>query len=90
MRNKLPSFETEYGECSSLCDSRSGLTDFLRPHVEDANASAPTYSRIFKEMILVARRHKPVSRTMKGTIERKAALQAYEQEIDALSVSAYH
>ncbi|KAG1866982.1 putative aminoadipate reductase [Suillus tomentosus] len=54
------------------------------PHVEDANASAPTYSRIFKEMILVARRNKPVSRTMKGTIERKAALQAYEQEIDAL------
>ncbi|KAG1770620.1 putative nonribosomal peptide synthetase [Suillus placidus] len=54
------------------------------PYVEDANASVPTYSRIFKEMILVARRDKPVSRTMKGTIQRKAALQAYEQEIDAL------
>jgi hypothetical protein len=39
-------------------------------------------------MILVARRDKPVSRTMKGTIERKAALQAYEQEINALLVSA--
>lgn len=54
------------------------------PYVEDANASVPTYSCIFKEMILVARRDKPVSRTMKGTIERKAALQAYEQEINAL------
>lgn len=54
------------------------------PFVEDANASVPTYSCIFKEMILVARRDKPMSRTMKGTIERKAALQAYEQEINAL------
>ncbi|KAG1767497.1 putative aminoadipate reductase [Suillus placidus] len=54
------------------------------PYVEDANASVPTYSRIFKEMILVARGDKPVSRTMKGTIQRKAALQAYEQEINAL------
>ncbi|KAG1726867.1 putative aminoadipate reductase [Suillus paluster] len=53
-------------------------------YVEDANDSVPTYSRIFKEMILVARRDKPVSRTMKGTIQRKAALQAYEQEINAL------
>ncbi|KAG1835909.1 putative aminoadipate reductase [Suillus subalutaceus] len=54
------------------------------PYVEDANASVPTYSCIFKEMILVARRDKPVSRTMKGTIERKAALQVYEQDINAL------
>lgn len=54
------------------------------PYVEDANVSVPTYGRIFKEMILVARRDKPVSRTMKGTIERKAALQAYEQDINAL------
>ncbi|KAG2362415.1 putative aminoadipate reductase [Suillus spraguei] len=54
------------------------------PYVEDANGSVPTYGRIFKEMILVARRDKPVSRTMKGTIERKAALQAYEQDINAL------
>ncbi|KAG1738262.1 putative aminoadipate reductase [Suillus lakei] len=53
-------------------------------YVEDANASVPNYSRIFKEMILVARRDKPVSLTMKGTIQRKAALQAYEQEINAL------
>ncbi|KAG0700207.1 putative nonribosomal peptide synthetase [Suillus ampliporus] len=56
----------------------------VMPYVEDANASMPTYSRIFKEMILIARRDKPVSRTMKGTIQRKAALQAYEHEINAL------
>lgn len=66
------------------------VIDRYRPFVEDANASVPTYSCIFKEMILVARRDKPMTRTMKGTVERKAALQAYEQEINALLVSAYH
>ncbi|KAG2158598.1 putative aminoadipate reductase [Suillus bovinus] len=54
------------------------------PYVEEANASAPDYSRIFKEMIIAVRHDKPVSRTMKGTLERKAALQVYEQEINAL------
>lgn len=57
--------------------------------MEEANASMPTYGRIFKEMILVTRRDKPVSRTMKGTIQRKVTLQLYEQEINAMSGSTY-
>lgn len=57
--------------------------------MEEANASVPIYSRIFKEMILITRRDKPLTRTGKGTIQRQGALKAYEQEINALSASAY-
>jgi long-subunit acyl-CoA synthetase (AMP-forming) len=50
--------------------------------VEDANRVAPTFSRIFKEMILVASPSKPLPRTAKGTVVRKAAIALYESEID--------
>ncbi|KAL1743880.1 hypothetical protein HDZ31DRAFT_64623 [Schizophyllum fasciatum] len=54
------------------------------PIVEEANRSAPAYSRIFKELILITRRGKPLPRTEKGTVMRRLALQAYEQEIKAI------
>ncbi|KII84556.1 hypothetical protein PLICRDRAFT_117723 [Plicaturopsis crispa FD-325 SS-3] len=54
------------------------------PAVERANADAPAFSRIFKEMILVARPEKPILRTPKGTVSRKRTIKDYEPEIQAL------
>ncbi|KAJ7640716.1 hypothetical protein DFH06DRAFT_1429524 [Mycena polygramma] len=51
------------------------------PTVEDANRFAPTHSRIFKEMILVADPAKPIELTPKGTPRRQAVLNMYETEI---------
>ncbi|KAG6810396.1 putative NRPS-like protein biosynthetic cluster [Tricholoma furcatifolium] len=52
--------------------------------VEEANKVAPTFSRIFKEMILITSREKPLPRTGKGTVMRKMALKAYNDEIEGL------
>ncbi|KAG6832642.1 putative NRPS-like protein biosynthetic cluster [Tephrocybe sp. NHM501043] len=52
--------------------------------VQQANNTAPAYSRIFREMILFASKEKPLPRADKGTVLRKAALILYETEIDAL------
>ncbi|KAF8075758.1 putative aminoadipate reductase [Lyophyllum atratum] len=52
--------------------------------VEEANKAGPTFSRIFKEMILVAAKDKPLPRAGKGTVMRKAALNLYDEEITAL------
>lgn len=52
--------------------------------MEEANADAPAFSRIFKEMIIVTRPDKPMLRSPKGTLMRKATLNIYEQEIDDL------
>lgn len=52
--------------------------------VEEANGTAPAFSRIFKEMILITHGGKPVKRTAKGTIQRKVLSKDYESEIDAL------
>lgn len=52
------------------------------PVVEEANRSAPGYSRIFKELILVTSRGKPLPRTEKNTVMRKLALQVYNDEIE--------
>jgi hypothetical protein len=49
-----------------------------------ANKISPAFSRIFKEMILVVKNEKPMLRTPKGTVKRKATLNIYEKEIDAL------
>ncbi|KAK0451170.1 NRPS-like enzyme [Desarmillaria tabescens] len=48
------------------------------------NEQAPQHSRIYKEMILVAKPSKPFEFTAKGTLRRKAILKAYNQEIEDL------
>ncbi|KAI0942043.1 putative NRPS-like protein biosynthetic cluster [Taiwanofungus camphoratus] len=54
------------------------------PQVEEANSLAPTFSRIFKEMILIADPARPFVRAAKGTAQRKKTLGLYAQDIDAL------
>ncbi|KIP12212.1 hypothetical protein PHLGIDRAFT_508051 [Phlebiopsis gigantea 11061_1 CR5-6] len=49
--------------------------------VEDANAAAPGFAKVFKEMILVTSPDKPLPRAGKGTVIRKQALAAYAEEI---------
>ncbi|KAG2347280.1 acetyl-CoA synthetase-like protein [Suillus weaverae] len=54
------------------------------PEIEEANKAGPAFSRIFKEMILVTRKEKPMPRAGKGTVTKKAVSQIYEEEINAL------
>ncbi|KIJ09827.1 hypothetical protein PAXINDRAFT_17112 [Paxillus involutus ATCC 200175] len=54
------------------------------PVIEEANMTAPAFSRIFKEMILITGKGKPILRTHKGTLQKKATVKVYETEIDAL------
>ncbi|KAJ3555784.1 hypothetical protein NM688_g2384 [Phlebia brevispora] len=54
------------------------------PIVDQANASAPAFGRVFKEMILVTHPSKPLPRAPKGTIIRKQALRLYQEEIEKL------
>ncbi|KAF9468263.1 acetyl-CoA synthetase-like protein [Collybia nuda] len=52
------------------------------PQVEKVNAEAPSHSRIFKEMIIVADPSKPFVYTPKGAPKRKVILEDYSTEID--------
>ncbi|KAJ3537775.1 hypothetical protein NM688_g6625 [Phlebia brevispora] len=54
------------------------------PVIEEANATAPTFARIFKEMILIADPARPLPRAAKDTVIRKQSLALYNEEIDAL------
>ncbi|KAL1721938.1 hypothetical protein EV715DRAFT_194194 [Schizophyllum commune] len=60
----------------------AAFRDAIWPIVEAANRAAPAYSRIFKELILVAHPDRPLPRTDKGTVIRKLALKVYEEEIE--------
>ncbi|PCH35037.1 NAD(P)-binding protein [Wolfiporia cocos MD-104 SS10] len=53
-------------------------------NVEEANHLAPTFSRIWKEMILVSDPERPFIRTAKGIIQRKKTLGLYQQDIEQL------
>ncbi|PBL03992.1 NRPS-like enzyme [Armillaria gallica] len=55
-----------------------------RDTIMKVNEQSPQQSRIYKEMILVAKPSKPFEFTAKGTIRRKAILKAYDQEIEDL------
>ncbi|EKM50758.1 uncharacterized protein PHACADRAFT_153008 [Phanerochaete carnosa HHB-10118-sp] len=78
--------EPRKGHAISLNDVNALLKfrNKLWPVVEEANRTAPAFARIFKEMIIVTDRARPLPRTAKGTVVRKQALKAYEKEIDSL------
>lgn len=59
-----------------------------RPHVEEANKLAPTFARIFKELIILTDQAKPLARAPKGTVVRKMVMAAYSDEVDRLYVSS--
>ena len=57
---------------------------FARQDIEEANKEAPAFSRIFKEIILVTSKEKPMLRAGKGTVIKKATMKLYEPEIEGL------
>ncbi|KAK0218357.1 NRPS-like enzyme [Armillaria nabsnona] len=63
-----------------------GTAEFevTRDTIMKVNEQAPQLSRIYKEMILIAKPPKPFEFTAKGTLRRKAILKAYDQEIEDL------
>ncbi|KAK0230496.1 hypothetical protein IW262DRAFT_1453406 [Armillaria fumosa] len=54
------------------------------PTVERMNRFVPQYSRLFKEMILVAKPRKPFTYTAKNTARRQAILDDYSEDILAV------
>ena len=52
----------------------------------EANHIAPSFGRIFKEMIIVTPPSKPLPRPAKGTVARKQAIREFAKEIDKLLV----
>lgn len=82
-------------QCGVIVEPRSGhevggndlasLEEFrnkIWPSVEEANRHAPTFGRIFKEMILVTDHARPLPRAAKGTAIRKQAWNIYADEIE--------
>ncbi|TCD65176.1 putative NRPS-like protein biosynthetic cluster [Steccherinum ochraceum] len=58
--------------------------DAIWHSVEEANKLAPSFARIFKEMIIVTDPSKPMPRAGKGTVQRKQTLKVYAKEVDQL------
>ncbi|KAJ7625734.1 putative aminoadipate reductase [Roridomyces roridus] len=58
--------------------------NLIWPVIQEANENAPSFARIYKEMILVTQPSKPMVRAPKGTVIKKATLALYDAEIDAL------
>ncbi|KAI0698146.1 hypothetical protein BC835DRAFT_1413279 [Cytidiella melzeri] len=68
-------------------DNDESIAEFRNkvwPIIAEANALAPTFAKVFKEMILITDPSKPLPRAGKGTIMRKAALTLYANEIEML------
>ncbi|TFK59329.1 putative aminoadipate reductase [Pluteus cervinus] len=58
--------------------------DKIWPVIEEANQKAPAYSRIYKSMIIITTPDKPMTRAGKSTVQRKATLKLYDEEIKQL------
>ena len=77
------------GTCFIKLSQGVALT-LSRPVIEEANRAAPAYSRIFKELILITRKGKPLPRTEKNTVMRKLALEVYGADIEKMYVSIFN
>ncbi|KAH7913622.1 putative aminoadipate reductase [Hygrophoropsis aurantiaca] len=75
-----PGYEIDIDDQKQVAEFRNKIW----PEVEEANKEAPSFSRIFKEMILVTHPNKPMLRAGKGTVMKKATVNLYKDEIDAL------
>ncbi|KAJ7194340.1 putative aminoadipate reductase [Mycena pura] len=76
----IPSLQIDTSDLDAVTELRNKLWSII----EAANAAAPTFSRIFKEMIIFTATGTPLPRTGKRSVMRKAALKEYAPEIDAL------
>ncbi|KAK0472521.1 NRPS-like enzyme [Armillaria novae-zelandiae] len=78
----LPTPEETFdpSDTARLAEYRASVWDTITK----VNEQAPQHSRIFKEMILVAKPSKPFEFTAKGTLRRNVISKAYEQEIEDL------
>jgi hypothetical protein len=56
--------------------------------IEAANKTCPPTARITKQHILFTAEGKPMLRTAKGSVQRKATVEAYQEELDALFEAA--
>ena len=84
-RNKSRNISISFGASRNLHTFPRPLTaisESARPVIYEANQRAPAFSKIYKEMIIVTDRNKPLPRTPKGTVMRALALRAYATEIE--------
>ncbi|KAJ7325472.1 hypothetical protein DFH08DRAFT_886685 [Mycena albidolilacea] len=75
-----PAFKFDPADSVKLAEFRNKIW----PTVAKMNNFAPQHSRLFKEMILVAKPDKPFTYTAKMTARRQAVIADYENEIAVL------
>ncbi|EKM50011.1 uncharacterized protein PHACADRAFT_130503 [Phanerochaete carnosa HHB-10118-sp] len=75
-----PAHAVDPNDMAALAEFRNKIWT----HVEEANAQAPGFAKIFKEMILVTDPDKSLPRAAKRTIIRNQALAIYKEKIEQL------
>ncbi|KAK7745196.1 putative NRPS-like protein biosynthetic cluster [Diatrype stigma] len=67
---------------------KEALLDAIWPSVQAANKETPSHGRIHRNMIIFTSADKPMLRAGKGTVQRRATLDLYAAELDALYKAA--
>ncbi|EJC99743.1 acetyl-CoA synthetase-like protein [Fomitiporia mediterranea MF3/22] len=75
-----PAYQFDPSNTDKLAEFRT----LIWPSIERANEIAPSYARIYKEMVLVTSPGKPFTYTVKGIVRRQEATTNYKEEIDAM------
>jgi hypothetical protein len=63
---------------------RKALLDDIWPKIDEANKLADTTGQLGKDYVIFAKKDKPFSIAGKGTVQRRATIQKYIQEIEEL------
>ena len=76
--------------CPGTEEARSSLMSEIWPTVERTNYSCVAQGRIEKDLVMLTLPEKPMLRTEKGTVRKKATIEAYRREIDEMYILFDH
>ena len=74
------------GSSPDADEARKKVLHRLSPYITKANESVPAYAKLDLDHVFFTKAGKPMLRTDKGTVKRRATNQAYKEEIEQLYV----
>lgn len=78
-----PQHAIDVEDQQQVAELRNKLMSVFRSEIDEADKVAPSFGRIFKEMILITSKSKPLPRTGKGTVTQQTGMPPWNRRLKA-------
>lgn len=71
-------------------EQRNAAIELLWPTIETVNVKSPACAQVSKELVIFTTPQKPMARSGKGTVQRRATVKLYEEELNESFMAVSH